>query len=43
MNWFPTSGLEPKNGPSFELYPEQPKDYKFKVEICIRKKLMLGE
>jgi|LSQX01.2.fsa_nt_gb AraC family transcriptional regulator len=35
MNWFPTSGLEPKNGPSFELYPEQPKDYKFKVEICI--------
>ena len=35
MNWFPTSGLEPKNGPSFELYSEQPKDGIFKVEICI--------
>lgn len=35
MCWFPSSGLEPRNGPSFELYPEQPEDGLFKVEICI--------
>lgn len=35
MNWFPTSGLEPENKPSFELYPEQPQNGIFKVEICI--------
>ncbi len=33
--WLPTSGYQPDDKPCFENYPEQPKDGKFKVDICV--------
>lgn len=33
--WFPESGYEPDNKPCFEMYPEEPKDGKFVVDICV--------
>ncbi len=33
--WFPSSGYQPKDKPCFELYPEEPEDGIFKVDICI--------
>jgi AraC family transcriptional regulator len=33
--WFPTSGYQPDDKPCFEMYPEEPKDGKFIVDICI--------
>jgi len=33
--WFPASGYKPDDGPCFELYPEEPKDGKFIVDICV--------
>lgn len=33
--WFPTSGYQPDDNPPFEIYPEQPKDGKFTVDICV--------
>lgn len=33
--WLPTSGYQPDDKPCFEMYPEEPKDGKFTVEICV--------
>lgn len=33
--WFPTSGYQPDDKPCFEMYPEEPKDGKFVVDICV--------
>jgi len=33
--WLPTSGYQPDDRPCFELYPEEPKDGKFLVDICV--------
>lgn len=33
--WFPASGYQPDDKPCFEMYPEEPKDGKFIVEICV--------
>ncbi|WP_062122376.1 AraC family transcriptional regulator [Geofilum rubicundum] len=33
--WFPTSGYQPDDKPCFEVYPEEPKDGKFIVDICV--------
>lgn len=33
--WFPSSGYQPEDKPCFELYPEEPEDGVFKVDICI--------
>jgi AraC family transcriptional regulator len=33
--WFPTSGYQPDDRPCFEMYPEEPKDGKFIVDICV--------
>jgi AraC family transcriptional regulator len=33
--WFPSSGYQPDDKPCFEMYPEEPKDGKFTVEICV--------
>ena len=33
--WLPTSGYQPDDKPCFEMYPEEPKDGKFIVEICV--------
>ena len=33
--WFPTSGYQPDDKPCFEMYPEEPKDGKFTVDICV--------
>lgn len=38
--WFPTSGYQPDDKPCFEMYPEEPKDGKFTVDICIPVKSM---
>lgn len=38
--WFPTSGYQPDDKPCFEMYPEEPKDGKFIVEICVPVKPM---
>lgn len=35
LDWFPQSGYKPRNEPPFELYPEEPKDDNFVVDICI--------
>jgi AraC family transcriptional regulator len=32
--WFPASGYQPDDKPCFEMYPEEPKDGKFVVDIC---------
>jgi len=33
--WFPSSGYQPDDKPCFEMYPEEPKDGKFIVDICV--------
>jgi len=33
--WFPESGYQPDDKPCFEMYPEEPKDGKFTVDICV--------
>lgn len=33
--WFPDSGYQPDDKPCFEIYPEQPKDGIFVVDICV--------
>lgn len=33
--WFPGSGYQPDDKPCFEMYPEEPKDGRFVVEICV--------
>lgn len=33
--WLPTSGYQPDDKPCFEMYPEEPKDGKFTVDICV--------
>lgn len=33
--WLPTSGYQPDDKPCFEMYPEEPKDGKFIVDICV--------
>lgn len=33
--WFPDSGYQPDDKPCFEIYPEEPKDGKFTVDICV--------
>ena len=38
--WFPTSGYQPEDKPCFEMYPEEPKDGKFIVDICVPVKPM---
>mgnify|MGYP001546692225 CR=1 FL=1 len=36
----PTSGFQPDDKPCFEVYPEEPKDGKFIVDICVPVKPM---
>ena len=38
--WFPSSGYQPDDKPCFEIYPEEPKDGKFIVDICVPVKPM---
>lgn len=33
--WFPTSGYQPDDKPSFEMCPEEPKDGKYVIDICV--------
>lgn len=33
--WLPSSGYEPDDKPCFEMYPEEPKNGKFVVDICV--------
>ncbi|MEO1023707.1 MAG: AraC family transcriptional regulator [Bacteroidota bacterium] len=33
--WFPSSGYQPDDKPCFELYPEEPKNDLFTVDICV--------
>ncbi len=33
--WLPESGYQPDDKPCFEMYPEEPKDGKFTVDICV--------
>jgi AraC family transcriptional regulator len=33
--WFPASGYQPDDKPCFEMYPEEPKDGRFIVDICV--------
>jgi AraC family transcriptional regulator len=33
--WFPNSGYQPDDKPCFEMYPEEPKNGKFTVDICV--------
>lgn len=33
--WLPTSGYQPDDKPCFEMYPEEPKEGKFVVDICV--------
>ncbi len=33
--WFPSSGYQPDDSPCFEMYPEEPKDGRFVVDICV--------
>lgn len=33
--WFPASGYQPDEKPCFEMYPEEPKDGLFVVDICV--------
>jgi len=33
--WFPSSGYQPDDKPCFEMYPEEPKNGKFVVDICV--------
>lgn len=34
-SWFPSSGYQPDDKVCFELYPEEPKNGVFKVDICV--------
>lgn len=34
-SWLPTNGYQPDDKPCFEMYPEEPKDGKFTVDICV--------
>ncbi len=34
-SWFPSSGFQPDDRPCFEMYPEEPKNGKFVVDICV--------
>lgn len=38
--WLPSSGYQPDDKPCFEMYPEEPKDGKFIVDICVPVKPM---
>lgn len=38
--WFPASGYQPDEKPCFEMYPEEPRDGKFVVDICVPVKPM---
>ena len=38
--WLPASGYQPDDKPCFEMYPEEPKNGQFTVDICIPVKLM---
>lgn len=38
--WLPTSGYQPDDKPCFEMYPEEPKDGIFIVDICVPVKSM---
>lgn len=38
--WFPSSGYQPDDKPCFEIYPEEPRDGKFIVDICVPVKLI---
>lgn len=33
--WLPQSGYQPDDKPCFEMYPEEPRDGKFIVDICV--------
>lgn len=33
--WFPASGYQPDDKPCFEMFPEEPKNGKFVVDICV--------
>ena len=33
--WLPTSGYQPDDKPCYEMYPEEPKNGKFVVDICV--------
>lgn len=39
-HWFPQSGYQPDDKPCFEIYPEEPKEGKFIVDICVPVKPM---
>lgn len=39
-SWLPTSGYQPDDRPCFEIYPEEPKDGRFIVDICVPVKPM---
>jgi AraC family transcriptional regulator len=39
-DWLPSSGYEPDDKPCFEMYPEEPKNGKFVVDICVPVKPM---
>ncbi|GEM_PF-2187764 len=39
-HWMPTNGYQPDDKPCFEMYPEEPKNGKFTVDICIPVKPM---
>lgn len=34
-DWLPKSGYQPDDKPCFEMFPEEPKDGKFIVDICV--------
>jgi AraC family transcriptional regulator len=34
-HWFPASGYQPDDMPCFEMYPEEPRDGKFVIDICV--------
>lgn len=38
--WLPNSGYQPDDKPCFEMYPEEPRDGKFIVDICVPVKPM---
>lgn len=38
--WLPTSGYQPDDKPYYEMYPDEPKDGKFTVDICVPVKPM---
>ena len=39
-SWLPTSGYQPDDRSCFEMYPEEPKDGRFIVDICVPVKPM---